>query len=117
MLPNTSGTLEHFLTRNESNNTAKAYLKEVPGSKPAKLDYRVLEQKGKNSIVEILLHTGRHHQIRVQLAAINCPIVGDLKYGYPTANKDASINLHAYKVQFEHPVKKEMVEIVSQPTF
>ncbi len=112
-----SGVLEHYIARNESNNTSKAHTRPVPNSKEAKLEYRVLEQKGKMSRVEILLHTGRHHQIRSQFAAIHCPIVGDLKYGYPTPNIDASINLHAYKVQFEHPVKKEMIEIISAPDF
>lgn len=112
-----SGTLEHYMVRIELNNTSKAHIKPVPNSKEAKLDYRVLEQRGKISRVEILLHTGRHHQIRAQFSAINCPIVGDLKYGYATPNSDASINLHAYKVQFEHPVKMEMMEIISLPSF
>ena len=114
---NEEGILEHFILRNEAKNTSKAHMKEVPYSKSAKLEYRVLEQKGKNSIVEILLHTGRHHQIRAQFAAIKCPIIGDIKYGYSNPNTDGSINLHAYKVQFEHPVKKEMVEIISKPDF
>ncbi len=110
-------TLEHFIVRNESNNTSKAYTREVPNSKDARLFYKVIERRGKNSLVEIDLDTGRHHQIRVQFSSIHCPIVGDLKYGYPTPNSDGSINLHAYKVQFEHPVKKEMIEIKCEPPF
>ena len=110
-------TLEHFIVRNESNNTSKAYTREVPNSKDARLYYKVIERRGKNSLVEIDLDTGRHHQIRVQFSSIQCPIVGDVKYGYPSPNSDGSINLHAYKVQFEHPVKKEMIEIRCEPPF
>lgn len=110
-------TLEHFIVRNESNNTSKAYNREVPKSKDARLYYKVIERRGKNSLVEIDLDTGRHHQIRVQFSSIQCPIVGDVKYGYPAPNSDGSINLHAYKVQFEHPVKKEMIEIKCEPPF
>jgi 23S rRNA pseudouridine1911/1915/1917 synthase len=117
-LPQTDPILEHFIVRNEANNTSKAFIREVPNSKFAKLEYRILEKLGKNSIVEILLHTGRHHQIRAQFAAIHCPIVGDVKYGYPEPNSDgSSINLHAWKVEFEHPVKKEMIEILCPPAF
>jgi 23S rRNA pseudouridine1911/1915/1917 synthase len=112
-----TGVLEHFITRNEINNTSKAHLKEVPNSKYAKLEYKVFESRKSTSLVEILLHTGRHHQIRVQLASIGCPIVGDLKYGYPKANPDASINLHAWKLLFEHPVTKLEIEIISEPGF
>lgn len=114
---NLEATLEHFIVRNESNNTSKAYTREVPNSKDARLFYKVIERRGKNSLVEIDLDTGRHHQIRVQFSSIQCPIVGDVKYGYPNPNSDGSINLHAYKVQFEHPVKKEMMEIRCEPPF
>ncbi len=109
--PAESGTLEHHITRNETNNTAKAHIKATPQSKPAKLEYRVIEKRASSTLIEILLHTGRHHQIRAQMAAIGCAIVGDLKYGYPKPNSDSSINLHACKVVFQHPVKQEDIEI------
>lgn len=98
------GTLIHWLTRNEKQNTARAYDREVPGSKKAVLDYRLLAQSERYFLLEIELHTGRHHQIRCQLAKIGCPIRGDLKYGAPRSNPDGGISLHAWRLQLEHPV-------------
>ncbi|MBQ6191255.1 MAG: RNA pseudouridine synthase [Bacteroidaceae bacterium] len=98
------GTLVHWLTRNEKQNTARAYDREVPGSKRAVLDYRVVAQSDRYFLLEITLHTGRHHQIRCQLAKIGCPIKGDLKYGAPRSNPDGSISLHAWRLELEHPV-------------
>ena len=102
--PQSEGTLTHWLTRNEKQNTARAYDKEVPGSKKAVLDYRVVAQSERYFLLEVTLHTGRHHQIRCQLAKIGCPIRGDLKYGAPRSNPDGSISLHAWRLQLEHPV-------------
>ena len=98
------GTLIHWLTRNEKQNFARAYDREVPGSKKAVLDYRVIAQSERYYLLEIELHTGRHHQIRCQLAKIGCPIRGDLKYGAPRSNPDGSISLHALRLELEHPV-------------
>ena len=106
-------TLLHFLKRNEKNNTSKAYLKEVPESKLAKLDYKIIKELNSYFVLEIDLHTGRHHQIRAQLAAIGCPIKGDLKYGFDRSNPDGGIHLHARKLVFVHPVSKEKMEIVA----
>ena len=98
------GTLTHWLTRNEKQNTARAYDREVPGSKKAVLDYRLVAQSDRYFLLEVTLHTGRHHQIRCQLAKIGCPIRGDLKYGAPRSNPDGSISLHAWRLSLEHPV-------------
>jgi 23S rRNA pseudouridine1911/1915/1917 synthase len=103
-LPKASDTLTHFLTRNSKNNTSKAFLKEVPESKKAILDYQILKKIDHYTLLEINLHTGRHHQIRAQLVAIGSPIKGDLKYGFPRSNPDAGICLHAYSITFTHPV-------------
>ena len=100
----TQGTLTHWLTRNEKQNTARAYDREVPNSKKAVLDYRLVAQSDRYFLLEIQLHTGRHHQIRCQLAKIGCPIKGDLKYGAPRSNPDGSISLHAWRLSLEHPV-------------
>ena len=102
--PQPEGTLTHWLTRNEKQNTARAYDREVPGSKKAVLDYRVVAQSERYFLLEIELHTGRHHQIRCQLAKMGCPIRGDLKYGAPRSNPDGSISLHAWRLSLEHPV-------------
>ena len=102
--PQQEGTLTHWLTRNEKQNTARAYDREVPGSKKAVLDYRVVAQSERYFLLEIELRTGRHHQIRCQLAKIGCPIKGDLKYGAPRSNPDGSISLHAWRLSLEHPV-------------
>lgn len=105
--------LEHYLKRNSKNNTSKAYTKEVPESKLARLDYKIIHELTNYSVLEINLHTGRHHQIRAQLAAIGSPIKGDLKYGFNRSNPDGGINLHARKLEFIHPVSKEVISILA----
>lgn len=111
--PQTEGTLTHWLTRNPKNNTARAYDHEVPNSKQAILDYRVLAKSDRYWLLEIDLHTGRHHQIRCQLAKMGCPIKGDLKYGAPRSNPDGSISLHARRIRFEHPVSHQQIDITA----
>lgn len=111
--PKTEDKLVHFLKRNEKNNTSKAHLKEVPESKLASLDYKIIATLNNYFGLEINLHTGRHHQIRAQLAAIGCPIKGDLKYGFDRSNPDGGIHLHARKLKFTHPVTKENIEIIA----
>ncbi len=105
------GTLTHWLTRNEKQNTARAYDREVPGSKKAVLDYRLLAQSERYFLLEIELHTGRHHQIRCQLSKMGCPIRGDLKYGAPRSNPDGGISLHAWRLELEHPVSHQNIII------
>ena len=105
--------LVHYLKRNEKNNTSKAHLKEVPESKKANLDYKIIKTLDNYFALEINLYTGRHHQIRAQLAAIGCPIKGDLKYGFDRSNPDSGIHLHARKLVFIHPVSKETLEIIA----
>lgn len=107
------GTLTHWLTRQEKNNTAKAYDREVPGAKKAVLDYEVIASSDRYHLLEINLHTGRHHQIRCQLAKIGCPIKGDLKYGAPRSNPDGSISLHARNLTLEHPVSHESISVTA----
>jgi 23S rRNA pseudouridine1911/1915/1917 synthase len=111
--PKTEDNLVHFLKRNEKNNTSKAHLKEVPESKKASLDYKIIKELNHYFALEINLHTGRHHQIRAQLSAIGCPIKGDLKYGFDRSNPDGGIHLHARKLVFIHPVTKETLEIMA----
>lgn len=111
--PKTEDNLIHFLKRNEKNNTSKAHLKEVPESKKASLDYKIIKELNNYFALEINLHTGRHHQIRAQLSAIGCPIKGDLKYGFDRSNPDGGIHLHARKLVFIHPVTKETLEIIA----
>ena len=98
------GELVHFLVRN-------AYDKEVPNSKKAILHYRLIGHSENYYLLEVDLKTGRHHQIRCQLAKMGCPIKGDLKYGSPRSNPDGSICLHARRVRFIHPVSKELIEL------
>lgn len=107
--PKISDRLVHYLKRNPKQNKSYAHLKEVPESKKAILDYQVIQQLDNYTLLEIKLHTGRHHQIRAQLSAIGSPIKGDLKYGAQRSNKDGSISLHARKLQLTHPVKKESI--------
>lgn len=113
--PKTEDILVHYLKRNPKQNKSFAHKKEVPDSKKAILDYRVLKKLDNYYLLEIDLQTGRHHQIRSQLSAIGSPIKGDLKYGFDRSNKDASIHLHARKLTFVHPVKKETLEIIAPP--
>ncbi len=108
-------TLVHWLVRNERQNKSYAYDHEVPHSKRAELDYRVIGHSQHYHLVEVNLKTGRHHQIRCQLAAIGCPIKGDLKYGARRSNPDGSISLQAHAVQFIHPVSKADINITLQP--
>lgn len=105
--------LVHFLKRNEKNNTSKAHSKEVPESKKASLDYTIIKSLDNYHVLEINLHTGRHHQIRAQLSAIGSPIKGDLKYGFDRSNPDGGIHLHARKLVFVHPVTKESLALVA----
>ena len=105
------GELVHFLVRNEKQNKSYAYDKEVPNSKKAVLDYRLIGRSDNYYLLEVDLKTGRHHQIRCQLAKMGCPIKGDLKYGSPRSNPDGSICLHARRVRFLHPVSKELIEL------
>jgi 23S rRNA pseudouridine1911/1915/1917 synthase len=111
--PKNEDNLVHFLKRNEKNNTSKAHVKEVPESKKASLDYKIIKELNNYFVLEINLHTGRHHQIRAQLQAIGCPIKGDLKYGFDRSNTDGGIHLHAYKLAFIHPVSKEKLELIA----
>ena len=111
--PKNEDKLIHYLKRNEKNNTSKAHVKEVPESKLASLDYKIIAELQNYFALEINLHTGRHHQIRAQLSAIGCPIKGDLKYGFDRSNQDGGIHLHARKLVFIHPVSKENIEIIA----
>jgi 23S rRNA pseudouridine1911/1915/1917 synthase len=113
--PKKSDTLVHFLKRNPKQNKSYAHIKEVPESKKAILEYRLLKKLDNYFLLEVDLHTGRHHQIRSQLSAIGSPIKGDLKYGFDRSNKDASIHLHARELKFIHPVKKEEIHIIAPP--
>ncbi len=109
--PKTHDTLTHWLRRNTKQNKSYANKKEVPDSKKAILEYQVIKKLDHYFLLEIDLKTGRHHQIRAQLTAIGCPIKGDLKYGFDRSNKDGSIHLHARKLVFIHPVKRESLEL------
>lgn len=111
---NAEDILIHYIKRNEKNNTSKAHIKEVPESKMAKLDYKTIKILDNYFVLEVNLHTGRHHQIRAQLAAIGCPIKGDLKYGFDRSNPDGGIHLHARKLGFTHPVSKLNIEIIAK---
>ena len=104
-------TLTHYLVRNEQKNKSFAYDYERTGAKKAVLDYQVIGHSDRYHLLEVHLHTGRHHQIRCQLAAIGCPIRGDLKYGAPRSNPDGSISLHARSICFEHPVSHQEIVV------
>jgi 23S rRNA pseudouridine1911/1915/1917 synthase len=109
--PANAGNLVHWLIKNPETNVTKAYEKEVPNSMRSELNYKLIGELDGFYILEVNPITGRPHQIRVQLASMNCPIVGDNKYGYPRGNKDKSICLHAHSVKFMHPVKKEEMQL------
>ena len=107
----TEATLTHWLVRNEKQNKSYAYATEKPNAKKAILKYRLIGKSDNYSLLEVQLMTGRHHQIRCQLAAMGCPIKGDLKYGAPRSNPDGSISLQSHRVEFIHPVSKERVTV------
>jgi 23S rRNA pseudouridine1911/1915/1917 synthase len=111
--PDDEGVLTHFLKKNEKQNKTYVYDNEVKGSKKASLSYRLAGRSDRYFLLEIELNSGRHHQIRAQLAKIGCPVKGDLKYGYPRSNKDGSICLFARRLEFIHPVRKEKVSITA----
>jgi 23S rRNA pseudouridine1911/1915/1917 synthase len=111
--PEPEGELVHYLVRNEKQNKSYAYDCEKPGSKKAVLIYRLMARSENYFLLEIDLKTGRHHQIRCQLAKIGCPVKGDLKYGFNRSNPNGGISLHAREVKFIHPVSKEKIEIVA----
>jgi 23S rRNA pseudouridine1911/1915/1917 synthase len=100
------GKLTHYLIKDENRNTTAAYDHPIEGSQKAELSYKILGKLNLHYLLEINPTTGRPHQIRVQLAAMGCPIRGDLKYGYENPNPDAGINLHARRLYFVHPIKK-----------
>ena len=106
-------TVEHWLSRNEKQNKSYAYHREVPGSKKAVLQYRVIGRSDRYQLVEVQLLTGRHHQIRCQLAALGYPIKGDLKYGAKRSNPDGSISLLSHRVAFVHPVSRQDIVVES----
>ena len=108
-----AATLENWLLRNEKTNKSYIVKEGTPGAKLARLIYTHIGDTERYHILEVQLLTGRHHQIRCQLAGIGCPIKGDLKYGAPRSNPDGGICLHAYEIRFEHPVRKEPVTIVA----
>ncbi len=111
--PKSQDTLIHWLKKNHKNNKSFAHVKEVDSSKKAILHYQLLKTLYNYYLLELELETGRHHQIRVQLSSIGCPIKGDLKYGFDRSNKDASIHLHARQLQFVHPVSNENINVIA----
>lgn len=106
-------TLTNFLKKDSKKNKSFVYKKEIEGSKKATLHFKVIQKLDNYSLLEVDLETGRHHQIRTQLSHIGSPIKGDLKYGFDRSNKDGSISLHARKINFIHPVTKEIITIIA----
>jgi len=104
--PEDEQTINHYLKKNEKQNKTFVYDEKVKDSLPASLTYRIAGRSDRYYLLEVDLHSGRHHQIRAQLARIGCPIRGDLKYGFQRSNPDGSISLHARKIEFIHPVSK-----------
>ncbi len=113
--PENEERLTHYLKKNQEKNRSRAYDKEVKGSKKSVLDYRLVGRSKNYFYVEVEPRTGRHHQIRVQLSHIGCPIKGDVKYGGKRTNRDGSIHLLARSLSFVHPVKKEKITLTANP--
>lgn len=113
MPPQEEGQLVNYLVKNEKQNKSYAYDKEVPNSKKSILNYKLIGKSDRYCLLEVDLQTGRHHQIRCQLAKIGCVIKGDLKYGAERSNKDGSISLHARSISFTHPVSKQEINVVA----
>ena len=110
---NDDETLTHYLIKDHEKNSSKAFNKEKKGTKKAVLDYKFKGRLGEKFLLEVDLHSGRHHQIRVQLAKVGLNIIGDFRYGYKRPNKDRSICLHARRLTFIHPIKKEQIDIIA----
>lgn len=108
-----SGTLVHWLMKDEKKNKTTAFTRETSGALHAELSYKVLDARGGRSLLEVQPVTGRSHQIRVQLASMGCSILGDMKYGSAFQTGDGSIALHARRLSFVHPVKKEPIQLVA----
>ncbi|GAA5031938.1 RNA pseudouridine synthase [Marivirga lumbricoides] len=111
--PKTEDTITHWLKKDTNKNFTHAYSSDNKGGLKSVLEYKLISAMGDRNLIEIKPITGRPHQIRVQLAKIGCPIIGDVKYGFPKPTKDGSIALHARAISFEHPTKKEPLNVVS----
>jgi len=111
--PKMEDTLINYLRRNATKNKSYVVDESTKDAVYAELDYKLLARSDRYFLLEVLLHTGRHHQIRAQMSGLGCRIKGDLKYGFPRSNPDASIHLHARYIEFIHPVKKELIKIVA----
>ena len=114
---NEAGQLVHWLEKDANKNFVRVYQKQKGKAKKAELSYKLIASHGKLSLLRINPKTGRPHQIRVQMKSMGCPIKGDIKYDYPKPNRDKSIDLHAFKLTFIHPVKKEPISIISRPVW
>lgn len=110
-----SGTLLHYISRNTKQNKSYCHETEGKNSKKAELDYQLIGRSDSFFLIEVILKTGRHHQIRAQLSKIGCPIKGDLKYGAKRSNANGGISLHARSIEFEHPVKKVPIKVEAKP--
>jgi 23S rRNA pseudouridine1911/1915/1917 synthase len=113
--PQPEDHLIQYLTRNSEKNKSFVHNKPVPDSQKAELIYKTIGQSDGYYLLEVNLLTGRHHQIRAQLAFMGCPVKGDLKYGFPRSNPGGFIHLHARSIEFLHPVKKEMLNVMADP--
>jgi 23S rRNA pseudouridine1911/1915/1917 synthase len=113
--PETEGSLVHFLKKNEAKNISVVAPESQPGTERGELRYRLLGSSERYHLLEIQLITGRHHQIRAQLAAIGCPVKGDVKYGFRRSNRDRSIHLHAWRLAFAHPISGERISLEAKP--
>ncbi len=111
--PALKGRLTHYLKKISREHRSRVTTPKVPGAKRATLDYRVIERREKTSLIEVALQTGRSHQIRVQLAAVGCPILGDLKYGAETALPARAVALYAACLRFDHPTRSERICIAA----
>jgi 23S rRNA pseudouridine1911/1915/1917 synthase len=107
------GRLENYLIRNEKQNKSVAFDTERSDAKKAALSYKLIAHSDTYYLLEVQLETGRHHQIRCQLAKMGCPIKGDLKYGFPRSNPNGGISLHARSVEFIHPVSKLKISLTA----
>lgn len=111
--PAEEGRARHFLAKDQEKNKSFVVSQSHPQGREAILDYHLTARTERYYLIEVELHTGRHHQIRAQLAALGCPIRGDLKYGFPRSNPDGSISLHSRSMSFTHPVRPETVTIIA----